>query len=92
MPPSARRIRILDNSAQVDAKGHPFILFAIDESRGFAAEKDVADANWFKDTITGCVYPETGEVLVKRGEVYYPAAMLWGAPTPTAPTNVCQAG
>jgi hypothetical protein len=75
-PPRARRIRILDNSAQLDAKGHAFVQFAIDESRGIGVDKEDAEAAWLKDALTGCVYPETGDVMVRRGEVYYASSVL----------------
>ena len=91
LPPRARRIRILDNSAQNDAKGHPFVQYAIDESRTITADKEGAEAAWLKDTITGCVYPETGDVMVKRGEVYYASSVLLGVQTPIAPADVCRA-
>jgi len=85
-PPRARRIRILENALQADAKGHPFVPFAVDESRSYVLNTDKDDANWFKDIITGCIYPETGEVMVRRGEVYYPSSMLLGASAPMAPS------
>jgi len=91
LPPRARRIRIIDNSAQIDAKGHPFVPYAIDESRTTAVDKEGTEAAWLKDTITGCVYPETGDVMVKRGEVYYASSVLLGAPTPIAAADVCRA-
>lgn len=90
-PPHARRIRILDNKAQIDAKGHPFVQFSIDESRFRGVDKEAAEAAWLKDIITGCVYPGTGDVLVKRGEVFYASSMLLGATTPMAPSDVCRA-
>ncbi len=90
--PRARRVRILENSAQTDAKGQAFLPFAIDESRSFGAidAQKIAEADWLKDTITGCVYPATGEILVKRGEVYYPASVLLGTNASAAPQDVCR--
>jgi len=90
-PPRARRIRIIDKPVQVDAKGHSFVPFAIDESRSFAVAKEGDEAAWLKDTITGCVYPETGDVIVRRGEVYYAASVLLGVQTSMAPAEVCRA-
>jgi hypothetical protein len=91
-PPQARRIRILDDSPQTDREGRSFLAFAVDETRslGIEEEKDGADTNWFKNAITGCVYPETGVVMVKRGEIYYASSVLLGRPTPTAPADVCR--
>ncbi|MFO1520077.1 MAG: hypothetical protein U1F57_10505 [bacterium] len=90
LPPRTRRIRILESDPQADAKGRSFVPFAIDENRGYGGSQEVAENSWLKDTITGCVYPETGEVWVKRGEVYYASSMLLGHQTPTAPAGVCR--
>jgi hypothetical protein len=88
-PPQARRIRILDDTPHTDREGRPFLPFAIDETRSFGV-KEGPEADWFKNAITGCVYPETGEVMVRLGEVYYASSVLLGRPTPTAPTDVCR--
>jgi hypothetical protein len=92
-PPQTRRIRILDDTPHTDREGRPFLAFAVDETRSFGVEeeKDGAEANWFKNAITGCVYPESGEVFVKLGEIYYPSSVLLGRSTPAAPTDVCRA-
>ncbi len=84
LPPQARRIRILDNTRRTDAKGQSFISFAIDESRG-------SDSHWLQDAITGCVYPKTGKILVRRGTVYYSSSILLGQKTPISPPGVCTA-
>jgi hypothetical protein len=88
-PPHARRIRILDTAPRADGQGRPFLSFAVDETRSFG-EADETD--WFKDAIMGCIYPETGEVMVRRGEVYYAASIMLGRPTPTARNDVCLDG
>lgn len=92
LPPSARRIRILDDTPQTDGKGRPFLQFAVDESRAFGVvkEKEGTEADWFRNAIMGCVYPETGDVMVRRGEVYYTSSVLLGRTTPMAPTDVCR--
>ncbi|HEX5036074.1 MAG TPA: DUF2306 domain-containing protein [bacterium] len=91
-PPQARRLRILDDAPQIDGAGRSFLAFAVDESRSFGVgeDQDVAEADWFKNAITGCVYPETGNVLVKLGEVYYASSVLLGRSAPTAPADVCR--
>lgn len=93
LPPQARRLRILDDTAATDRTGRSFVAFAVDESRGFVVknDKDVAEDNWFKDAMTGCVYPETGDVIVKLGEEYYPSSVLLGRSSPKAPDGVCRA-
>ena len=82
LPPAARRIRILNNAFQTDPQGHPFVSFSIDQSHAYGDEKEIAESSWFKDAITGCVYPVTGEVMVKRGEAYYPSSILLGLQAP----------
>lgn len=77
LPPSARRIRILDDTAQTDRVGRHFLAFAVDDSR-------------LQNAIRGCVYPETGDVMVKFGEVYYTASVLLGGTSATAPADVCR--
>ena len=90
LPPQTRRIRILGVS-KTDAKGRPFLSFAIDESRAYGIrDQEVAESDWLKDAITGCVYPETAAVMVKRGEVYYPSSILLGIRTPIASADVCR--
>lgn len=90
LPPQARRIRILDNTPQTDGRGRLFIQFAIDESRAIVVKKESTEAGWLRDAIMGCVYPETGDVMVRRGEVYYASSVLLGRSTPMAPADVCQ--
>jgi hypothetical protein len=91
-PPHARRIRILDDAPRADRTGRSYLAFAVDESRAFGIieDKDNAESNWFQNAITGCVYPETGDVLVKRGEVYFASSVLLGRSVPTAPADVCR--
>ena len=90
-PPSARRIRILETVALTDSKGRSFVPFAIDESRSYVAklDPDSADADWRKDAITGCLYPNSGEIWVKLGETYYASSVLLGTSASTAKDGVC---
>jgi len=91
-PPSARRIRILEGTRQTDAKGNAFLSFSIDETRSFSgnAGKEISEDAWHKDAIQGCLYPDSGEVIVKMGEAYYPASVLWGSQAKTAPAEACR--
>jgi hypothetical protein len=88
-PPRARRIRILDEDPRMDGDNRTFLSFAVDESRALGVADD-REAGWFREAIVGCVYPGTGEVMVKRGEVYYASSVLLGKPTPAAPAGVCR--
>ena len=71
VPPHDRTARILDSKPRADADGHGFLTFTVDESR--SGGKVVR-----KDTIGGCVYPDSGKVFVGRGGVFYPAGLLLG--------------
>jgi len=92
LPPQARRIRILGDAARTDAQGRSFLPFALDESRGYGVNggQEIAEAGWLKDVITGCVYPETGAVMVQRGKAYYASSVLLGLQTPQASDDVCR--
>lgn len=93
-PPSARRVRILDKARHTDAKGQAFLSFAVDETRSFLKEegREVPEDAWHQAAIVGCVYPDSGKVIVKLGETYYPASVLWGSQTEKAPTEACRGG
>src|SRR5262245_42008154 len=51
LPAQARRVRVLDDHAQLDARGAGFVRFAVDARHGYQADDE---ANWRKDAITGC--------------------------------------
>lgn len=91
-PPSARRVRILDETRNTDAKGHAFLSFAVDETRSFTREagRGVPEDAWHQGAIVGCVYPDSGKVIVKLGETYYPASVLWGSQAEAAPAEACR--
>ncbi len=93
-PPSARRVRILDQAPHTDARGGAFLSFAIDETRSFLREegREVPEDAWHQAAIVGCMYPESGKVLVKLGETYYPASVLWGNQAEKAPAEACRGG
>ena len=87
LPPSERRVRLLDEKAQQDSAGETFVTFAIDQRHGWA--KDDKD-NWSKAAITGCVYPSRGEVFIKRGKAFHPAIAAVGKKTKAAPESTCR--
>ena len=82
IPARARTVRILDERAHRDVRGSEFFTFTIDERRGW--QKVLT-----RDAITGCVYPNSGEVFIKRRDSYYPAGLLLGQTSKKAETNVC---
>ena len=89
LPPAARRVRMLDEKPQQDAAGEAFFTFAVDARNGWV-EKDSPEA-WTKATITGCVYPDRGEVFIKRGNAFHPATAAIGKKTKAAPERTCAA-
>jgi hypothetical protein len=68
-PPRERRVRVIQATASVDKSGRAFVPFAIDVRFG---------SEWRKDDIVGCAYRQSGELFVKRGDGYRPAAFLLG--------------
>ena len=68
-PPRERRVRAIQASAAVDKNGRAFVPFSIDVRFG---------SEWHKDDIVGCAYRGSGELFVKRGDGYRPAAFLLG--------------
>jgi hypothetical protein len=86
--PAERRVRLLDEKPQQDSAGEAFLTFAIDTRHGWGDEEDV---HWTKAAITGCVYPDRGEVFIKRGKAFHPAAAALGKKTKAAPERTCQA-
>jgi len=69
-PPRQRRVRITNATATVDKNGRSFVPFAIDIR--FISEE------WNKDDIVGCIYTGKGDLFVKQGDAYRPAAFLLG--------------
>ncbi len=92
IPPQVRRVRVTDEVAKTDEKGGEFMTFAVDAHHGFAEEAPAADSkDWRKDSIVGCVYPESGEIFVKKNDKYVSSAMLLGKKASAAPEHVCVA-
>ena len=90
IPPQARRVRVLDREPSTDGRGAAFVAFAVDQrSRVFASTSDDARP-WRKDAIVGCVYPARDEVFIRRGDKFFPAALLLGKKTAAADDTVCR--
>jgi hypothetical protein len=82
LPPRERRVRVTQVTPAVDAAGRPFMAFAIDVRFG--------GDEWRENDIVGCAYTKSGELFVKRGDDFRPAAILLGKPAdPVA--GVCKA-
>lgn len=61
---------MLQDTATSDKSGQPFVLFAIDVRFG--------GGDWRSGDIVGCAYVGKGDLYVKRGDGYRPAAFLFG--------------
>jgi hypothetical protein len=82
-PPRQRRVRVTQATLTNDKEGRGFVPFAIDIKYG--------GDEWQKDDIVGCVYRASGDLYVKKGDAYRPAAFLLGKNVkPVA--GVCEAG
>jgi hypothetical protein len=67
--PHARRVRVIQSTVSLDKSGRAFVPFAIDVRFG---------SEWHDDDIVGCVYRESGDLFVKKGDSYRPSAFLLG--------------
>ncbi len=90
LPAQERRIRVLDDQPRKDTAGNAFFTFAVDARHGVYALAEGDEAHWRPATITGCVYLSRGEVFVKSGDRYRPAAFLLGKNLKPAAEPICQ--
>jgi hypothetical protein len=67
--PRERRARVTQAVPSRDKSGRAFMTFAVDVRFG---------EQWRENDITGCVYTASGELFVKSGDAYRPAAFLLG--------------
>jgi hypothetical protein len=74
-------VRITEATLSRDKQGREFVPFAVDVRYG---------SDWQQGDIVGCAYRASGSLFIKRGEAYFPAALLLGKDVPAAP-GVCQA-
>jgi len=54
-----------------DKQSREFLTFAVDI-------RFVGESDWREDDVVGCVYRASGNIYVKIGEAYRPAAFLLG--------------
>jgi hypothetical protein len=79
--PVERRARVTQAATSVDKRGREFLTFALDVRHG---------EQWRENDVVGCVYRHTGDLFVKVGDGYRPAAYLLGRDVgPVA--GVCEA-
>jgi hypothetical protein len=69
-PPRERRVRVSAAGPVSDKQGREFVAFAVDVRFG--------SDQWRENDIVGCVYRKSGELFVKNGDSYRPAAFLLG--------------
>lgn len=68
--PRERRVRVTQASATTDKRGKKFVAFAVDVRFG--------GGQWQANDIVGCAYAGSGELFVKSGPEFFPAALLLG--------------
>ena len=88
-PAVARRVKVVPG-AKTDANGKIFVTFTVEESRGLYEADEEKDRKW-TDRFTGCVYPATQEIFVKKGDGFAPGALLLGKRAKAA-DGVCVGG
>lgn len=92
LPPQARRIRVLNTEPLKDKEGAAFVEFAIDSRYGFDLGDGEENAGeWTQNTVTGCVYAETGTVFVMHRGSYHAPGALFGKKTKPAASHICKA-
>lgn len=79
-------MRVLDETPQHDSDGNAFYTFAVDQRHGWGEDDDT---KWSKAALTGCVYPDSSEVFIKRGNAFHPAIAATGKKTKAAPERTC---
>ena len=92
LPPQARRVRLLDEKPHTDANGDRFFAFAIDARQSDFLGEDEDKVPWRLAAVTGCIYVERGDIFVKSGDAYRPAAYLLGKNLKPAAQPTCQQG
>jgi hypothetical protein len=79
--PREFRARVTSTTETADKSGKTFLTFAVDVRFG---------SEWQENDIVGCAYTASGDLYVKRGTEYRPAAFLLGKnAAPVA--GVCEA-
>jgi hypothetical protein len=68
--PRERRVRGTETTATLDKNGRSFVRFAVDVRFG--------SSDWHENDIVGCAYLGSGDLYVKKGDAYRPAAFLLG--------------
>ncbi len=74
-------MRVTQATVSRDKQGRDFVAFAVDIRFG---------GDWQQNDIVGCAYRTSGALFIKRGDAYFPAALLFGKDVEPAP-GVCQA-
>lgn len=80
-PPRERRVRVTQATGSADKSGRKFVSFAVDIRYGSSL--------WRENDIVGCAYTGGGELFVKSGEAFFPAALLLGKKVEAA-AGVCE--
>jgi hypothetical protein len=81
-PPHESRVRVTQTALSRDKQGRDFVPFSVDVRYG--------TGDWRADDMVGCAYRGSGNLFIKSGKQYFPAALLLGKRV-EAVTGVCQA-
>ena len=80
-PPHESRVRITQTTLSRDKQGREFVPFSVDVRYG--------TGEWRADDMVGCAYRGSGNLFIKSGEVYFPAAR-WLGKNVDAVAGACQ--
>jgi len=86
LPAQERRVRV-DGELHKDASGKEYLTFAVDARHGLLPAD--SQEGWRRDAIVGCVYVDGGDVFVKSGDKFRPAAFLLGKNVKPAADAIC---
>lgn len=76
-PPRERRVSVTQTSTSQDKRGQAFVPFSV--------AVRFASGDWIENDIVGCAYRGSGQLFVKSGNEYYPAALLLGKDVEAVP-------
>jgi hypothetical protein len=73
--PMERKVRVASSGPWRDSRGNAYLTFSVD------ARPLGSSLPWRENSLTGCIYLDTGAIYVRSGPRYRPAAFLRGLAT-----------